>query len=403
MQKVLDAVMEGPDWGKNQGNTVVVLVDVNPGVSHLLDAFVSRRAALRIPMHYAALVDNHSHADWVRQVKGRELVDKHRTGELQVVGHPMPDAEMPAELLEELPTPPLLNKLVIVGRKLMVPKDLSDTWTSNTKFQAQFKDMTEALAAELGDSWTAWDLLPSEQQAASPNKRSVGEVEVSPAKKAKVGGDKVIEQHKMVGGEDLFCTQVLGGKPFADVFLVIKPGHHIYVVNRPPVSVELPEGFVLVGFGRGLFKFRSKEPDANPETHISLSLVDSSTRVVLDNKVKTLGVVVQEKRKSDPSPKVMYHRMEDVPGGSLGSFRLEMVNEVLFGLLEQDVPKDSMDGKELLINRVGALIPTHYWRSHCLDIIWAMKWTPTGLQAVRPVVCLTQGAVLPPGHALACN
>jgi hypothetical protein len=311
--------------------------------------------------------------------------------------------ELPAELLEAMPTPPVLNKLVIVDGKLMVPQDLEETWSKNPKFEKHFAEMTEALAAELGDSWTKWDKV-SKEQAIAPNKRPGGELGApTPNKKAKVGEDKVIDQSKMVGGDDLFCTPILGGKACADVFLVIKPGHRIYIVNRSARVVELQEGFLLVGFGRGSFKFKAKEPDANPETHIALSLVGSDTKVFIDNKMKTLKEVVDEKRKTDPSPKVMYYNLEEVPGGSLGSFRLVVVHEVLFGLLEQEVPKDGKEGKEMLINRVGALIPTNFWKSHCLDIIWAMRWAPAGLQPVRPVCCLTQGVVLPPGQALACN
>ena len=55
------------------------------------------------------------------------------------------------------------------------------------------------------------------------------------------------------------------------------------------------------------------------------------------------------------------------------------------------------------INRIGALIPTTFWKSHCLDIIWAMRWVPTVQQPVTPVCCLTQDVALTPGHALACN
>ena len=32
MQKVLDAVVEGPDWGTRQGKLVVLLVEINPGM-----------------------------------------------------------------------------------------------------------------------------------------------------------------------------------------------------------------------------------------------------------------------------------------------------------------------------------------------------------------------------------
>jgi hypothetical protein len=407
MQKMLDAVMEGPDWGKHQGNTVVVLVDLNPGVADLMDAFVLRRSAMRIPMHYVGLVDNDSHEEWVKQVKGRALIDKHASGELQVVGHPKPATDLPSELLEVLPASPVLNKLVIVDDKLMAPKDLEETWSANPKFQKQFAEMIDAVALELGDSWTKWDALPPSQPANTntPMKRPGDDLAaLSPPKKAKVGEDKVIEEGKMVGGEDLFCTQILGGKSYVDVFLVIKPSHHIYIVDRSTKPVELPDGFLLAGFGKGSLKFLSKEPDANPDTHITLSLEGSDTNVLLDNKMRTLKDVIEEKRKTDPSPKVMYHNLEDVPGGGVGAFRLVVVHEVLFGLLEQEVPKDGKDSKDnMLINRIGALIPTNFWKSHCLDIIWAMRWVPTGLQPVRPVCCLTQGVALPPGHALVCN
>jgi hypothetical protein len=333
-------------------------------------------------MHYVGLVDNDSHEDWVRQVQGRALIDNHASGELQVVGHPKPATDLPSELLEVLPAPPVLNKLVIVDDKLMVPKDLEETWSANPKIQKQFAEMIDAVALELGNSWTKWDALPPSQPANTntPMKRPGDDLAaLSPPKKAKVGEDKVIEEGKMVGGEDLFCTQILGGKSYVDVFLVIKPSHRIYIVNRSTKPVELPDGFLLAGFGKGTFKFLSKEPDANPDTHIALSLAGSDTHVLLDNKMRTLKDVIEEKRKTDPSPKVMYHNMEDVPGGGLGAFRLVVVHEVLFGLLEQEVPKDGKDSRDkMLTNRIGALIPTNFWESHCLDIIWAMRWVPTG-------------------------
>ena len=39
VQKVLDAVMEGPDWGARQGKLAVLLVEINPGVGNLCGAF----------------------------------------------------------------------------------------------------------------------------------------------------------------------------------------------------------------------------------------------------------------------------------------------------------------------------------------------------------------------------
>ena len=86
--------------------------------------------------------------------------------------------------------------------------------------------------------------------------------------------------------------------------MAIKPGHRVYIGDRPTRAVELQAGFLLVGFGKGTFKFKEEEPDANPETHIPLALVGSDTTVLVDNKMKTLKKAVDEKRKTEPSPKI---------------------------------------------------------------------------------------------------
>ena len=73
-------------------------------------------------------------------------------------------------------------------------------------------------------------------------------------------------------------------------------------------------------------------------------------------------------------------------------------------LVGQDLPKDGAnETKELVANRVGALIPANFWKNHWADILWATKSTPDGLRAVRPPCCLTQGVTLSHGQALACN
>ena len=150
MQKVLDAVMEGPDWGKYQGNTVLVLVELNPGVGNLLDAFMTRRAALRMPMHYVGLADNSTHWDWLKQTKAAMLREKHFARDLQVAGHPTPTKEMPSDLLETNPSAPVLNKLTIVEGvgpdkkpRLCIPPDIVSTWAEHEKFKTEFKTFVE--------------------------------------------------------------------------------------------------------------------------------------------------------------------------------------------------------------------------------------------------------------------
>jgi hypothetical protein len=225
-------------------------------------------------------------------------------------------------------------------------------------------------------------------------------------KKRRVSDDKVIPEDNMVGGQDLFCTPLVSsiGKDYSQVVLVVKPQHRIYIVNKGTKEVDLPEGTLIAGFGKGKFKFREKEPDANPETHIPFVLTNHEARIVYGAGLKTLKEVVEEKRKAQANPQICYHRIEEIPGGEVGGFNVVPTNEVLFGLLEQDAPKGETTGpKQLLANRIGALIPTNHWKNSCMDIFWACQWTAMGLNAVRPVVALSAGATLPPGHALACN
>jgi len=410
MQKVLDAIMEGPDWNKQQGNVVLLLMELNPGVGNMLDAFMTRRAALRMPMHYVGLADNNKHYDWLVSVKVKHLRDKHYKGELQVAGHPAPATDLPADLLDTPPSAPTLNKLTIVKGEgvdgqpmLRVPTELVNTWGSHPRFQAEFETMITGLQEELGESFGGKGDDPAGDTARQKRRLSVGQ-ESTPAKKQRVEEKWVVKEEEMVAGQDLFRTPLISNiaKDVSKVYLVIKPQHRIYLLNAGDKEVELAEGTLVAGFGKGKFKFKEKEPEANPETHISFCLQSHDQKIMIGTTLRTLKSVVDEKRKTDANPKVCYHKMEEIPGDELGAFKVVQVTEVLFGLLEQqDVPKDG--GKDLLINRVGALIPISFWTTHCTDIVWSCKWTPAGLQAVRPVVCLTMGVTLPAGHALACN
>jgi hypothetical protein len=123
---------------------------------------------------------------------------------------------------------------------------------------------------------------------------------------------------------------------------------------------------------------------------------------MLGNKLLTVRKAVQEKKTTEHTAKRCYYNMEPVAGGSVGDFKLEKTHSVLFGMVETQVV-DPAASTETMINRLGALIPVNFWKSHCLGVFWVVKWTPTGLQPVRPLVCLTASVALPPGKALDCS
>jgi hypothetical protein len=303
----------------------------------------------------------------------------------------------------------VLNKLALVEGDgpadkptVRIPQDLVDTWLEHEKFKEDFQKIVEDLEEELGETFLppGAGIAGRLPERASPQKRPAVPGRETPAKKRRVVADRVIEEQHMVGGDNLFKTPLVSGigKDYSQVFLVVKPQHRIYIVNKSDGEVELLEGMLVAGFGKGRFKFKEQEPDANPETHVPFLLADSETKVLFGGGLRTLKELREEKRKTEGNPQICYHNMEEVPGGDIGAFKLSPTHEVLFSLLDQEV-----GGKELLVNRVAAMIPTSFWKCHCLDIYWACKWTTNGLQAVRPVVCLSAGVSLPAGHALACN
>ena len=69
----------------------------------------------------------------------------------------------------------------------------------------------------------------------------------------------------------MFKTALLGstGKDLSQALVIIKPQRRIYVDNSGSEDIELPEGLMVAGFGKGKLKFKEQEPGANPDTHLA--------------------------------------------------------------------------------------------------------------------------------------
>ena len=96
--------------------------------------------------------------------------------------------------------------------------------------------MLEGLTRDLGNSLVldGASAVPLGALGASPQKRPGDPLGVNetPAKRPRVQQDYIIEEQKMIGGEDLFRTTLMNGKELPEVSLVVKPGHRIYIVNK---------------------------------------------------------------------------------------------------------------------------------------------------------------------------
>ena len=55
---------------------------------------------------------------------------------------------------------------------------------------------------------------------------------------------------------------------------------------------------------------------------------------------------------------------EEIPNKPWGTFQLKVTTEALWALWDQEMVKDS---EELGIKQVGVLLPTNFWKSHCLE------------------------------------
>ena len=73
-------------------------------------------------------------------------------------------------------------------------------------------------------------------------------------------------------------------------------------------------------------------------------------------------------------------------------FKLTTTHNVVF------VPTPD-DSKDASVNSVGCKEKLETWTSETLEVLWAVRWTVKGLQAIKPEIRLKQKVTLPPGRA----
>jgi hypothetical protein len=128
--------------------------------------------------------------------------------------------------------------------------------------------------------------------------------------------------------------------------------------------------------------FKEQELDANLETHILFELTNFKGMVLFWHKRQDSEELEDGKWKIEPTPKVCYHNMEEVLGGGAGDFKRHRKHPIPFGVLDQELPNDT--STEQTLNRVGALILTDFWKSHCLTIYWRANGCMSGCSLLGP-------------------
>ena len=416
--KLLDAALLGLPPNTRTG---ILVVSLTVGVGHCFQAWVQKRASLSVPFYYMGVCEDGLHVEWLMREETQRLKVQHLEGTLKVPGCAPATKEIPPDLLEAGPKPPVMVKLVLDASNpdkptISVPKTLVQGWVSHMHHGADFTKWMEEFMSRFEDhiaeSPTQQEptSTPTKlgQQEANTNKRSGSALtEPQSAKKPRTMdvGDKLVPLATATEGIILF-TAPLVTKGKNQCNLIIKSGNQVFLTNESDKDMPLPAGYIVAGFGRGKYR-HNNNGEVNMDTAFSFQLQSSEERIMHQGNLVTVREVVQAERKKNPTCKVAYHDItEQADAAVVGGFTLQTSHQVCFVPNGSTVPPEGEDkddpGKEgALINRVAALIPKQHWVTHCTEVLWFTKWGSAGLTPVRPVVVTKADLVLPAGKALA--
>ena len=121
-------------------------------------------------------------------------------------------------------------------------------------------------------------------------------------------------------------------------------------------------------------------------------MTDSSTNVIFNGVVTTIGRVGLEKHKTSPQAKVVYHEL--VPNETrAGEFTLKLVHRIAFASKEAEIDTYTA-------TNIGSTAPFNLWKNNVSEIIWSVRWTAKGLMPVRPLIYTRVGMKIPTDHAV---
>ena len=130
-----------------------------------------------------------------------------------------------------------------------------------------------------------------------------------------------------------------------------------------------------------------------------------SEHVIYNGARSTIGELIEVKRQIDPlKAKVNYFDLKEAPTeASPGAFDLAQKTAIFYSI--QPVIAGERTGqektKEPIVTvqaQMGGHVPASTWSSHISEIIFSVKWIPSGLAPIRPVVVLSQAIEIPPKH-----
>jgi hypothetical protein len=149
--KLLQSTVGSVDFGER---TMVMVVDVNPNVGNMLNAFLKMRG--NMPLYYFGICDNNIHESWLSATTIANALEQFTSGKLLIPGVTPATVAPPEGVMEVPPSRPALSLMVwmrdmpsVAGcpQGIKFPRELLDRWHSHEKFGDAFRTFyTEVLA-----------------------------------------------------------------------------------------------------------------------------------------------------------------------------------------------------------------------------------------------------------------
>lgn len=308
-EEILKKLFEGSQL---ENLHAVLLVDLNPRVADFAHAFCKLRSQLggNTSLFYLAVSEKVKDLEWMRLTLLDDLVEKSKTGQLSIPGMQPYQSEVSQDLLEALPTLPVMNLLVTSGegefKKLQLPHNLVKKWRTDDDYGDEFGKWLDSFVEKY--SVTEED-APMPSPRSDPTKSEPGgttpAAEPSP-KKQKV--EEVAPEHiiKNDAIQDTLLFDVkISGKD--SMSFQIRSGKKLYLVNLTGQELAMKANSALVGFGRGQFKL-FKEGEAVAEKAVRFDVSKENCLVCLNGQVMTISDAVHQQRAKNPEAQVSYHK-----------------------------------------------------------------------------------------------
>lgn len=409
MVKMLESLLSGVAADCRTG---ILFWEINLGWGNLLDALLAKPGLVPqgCPWGYFAAADDITQHEWMEKTKVQHMVELFMQGELTIPGHKPLPTDMPNDLLLEAPPLPTLSILGITSapgastkpsvgsssgthkvQTVTVPDNVVKAWHQHADYGPTFRTFLESFTEKVGACQVVVPVATNGPASMPPTAPAPPTDTTSPSKRRKLMDNRIKTWEELPTGE-------LSSAPFEqkNVKACVKAfvGNYIFIINESAEEMVLPVGCIVAGFGKGKFKGKEElsEDDNNEQKIVEYKLTDSTTNILLNQKMTTVGTAVGEKVTSDPQCHITYHTKTEEPNKGADHFSLTVKRQIVF-LMANDQSTD----KQMSF---ACGLPRHIWQQDGIcTIAWAVRWCPhLGLMPVRPFVVLTEDILLKAGE-----